>query len=469
MVDPVNVFATSAEAEIVYWLETKWGTTPTSPTVKKLRIGASEALNFSRDTLESEETRQDRNMANSILGMHRVTGELQVQIGDYHDDLLEAALAGVFTAGTNAFTSVSVSVNTIVLSGDKTADFPVGEPYFVDEDSGYDGTHTVGSTSYRTTDDVTFLVSAETLNANTAAGDVKNKVLKNGKTKKSMGIERRIHDLHRTVQFDGIRYGGIQLVLNANSMGQIRFNNIIGKTGNQRDDAIGSPSGFLVSTAGASSGATNVPIDTGTTNPAANDTFMIYPATGLKSDKPLSSTVFTVTAFNDATPDTIDITPALDIDVTDGMKLHFIRPATVVSNNDPMNAFDGAMFENGVAVTVVNSLTVNLNNNLSPAEVIGSNTIAEVIYGSARFDGTIDVFLLDFGLYDKFINGTRTSILIQIENTQSKYSFYAPNVLFTGNQFNKVGSNPLIQNIPIRIEYDTTQQCSFRIAKTPVA
>ena len=92
--------ASGSNVQLAYVLESTAGTTPASPAFTKLPI-STESLTISRDTLESEALRADRQIADVINGNKQVGGDVtgEVRYGAF-DDLLEAALGGTWATDT---------------------------------------------------------------------------------------------------------------------------------------------------------------------------------------------------------------------------------------------------------------------------------------------------------------------------------------------------------------------------------
>ena len=89
-----------SNVEVSYVAEVTAGTTPATPVFQKLPI-STESLILSRDSLESEALRADRQIADVINGNKQVGGNLsgEVRYGAF-DELLEAALGGTWATDT---------------------------------------------------------------------------------------------------------------------------------------------------------------------------------------------------------------------------------------------------------------------------------------------------------------------------------------------------------------------------------
>lgn len=97
--------ATGSRHDMAYVAESTFGTTPALPVFTPIRHTGT-TLGLSKDAIESEELRQDRQIANYRHGNKSVSGDINLELsyGSF-DDLLEATLAGtwatnVLLAGT---------------------------------------------------------------------------------------------------------------------------------------------------------------------------------------------------------------------------------------------------------------------------------------------------------------------------------------------------------------------------------
>lgn len=92
--------ASGSNVEVSYVAEVTAGTTPTTPAFIKLPV-STESVVLSRDTLESEALRADRQISDVINGNKQVGGDLsgEARYGAF-DDFLEAALGGTWATDT---------------------------------------------------------------------------------------------------------------------------------------------------------------------------------------------------------------------------------------------------------------------------------------------------------------------------------------------------------------------------------
>jgi len=89
--------ATGSRHDMAYVVESVFGTTPTTPTFTPIRHTGT-TIGLSKDAIESEELRQDRQIANYRHGNKSVAGDVNIELSyGTFDDLLEATLAGTWS------------------------------------------------------------------------------------------------------------------------------------------------------------------------------------------------------------------------------------------------------------------------------------------------------------------------------------------------------------------------------------
>lgn len=90
--------ATGSRHNLAYVLETTFGTTPTNPSFTPIRHTGT-TLGLSKDSIESEELREDRQVAHYRHGNKSVTGDVNFELSyGGLDDLLQATLCGTWAA-----------------------------------------------------------------------------------------------------------------------------------------------------------------------------------------------------------------------------------------------------------------------------------------------------------------------------------------------------------------------------------
>lgn len=91
--------AVGSRRQLIYVAESTWGTTPATPVCKVLRNTGGNGIQLNRDTLQSNEMRSDRAVADVKQGNKKpsLTVPFEFSASSY-DELLESALFGTWTA-----------------------------------------------------------------------------------------------------------------------------------------------------------------------------------------------------------------------------------------------------------------------------------------------------------------------------------------------------------------------------------
>lgn len=220
--------ANGSRHSMAYVAEATYGVTPATPALKALRH-TSASLALSKETIESEELRSDRQKTDVRHGAFQVGGDMgfELSYGSY-DDLLEAlqggtwsavkdslvgsfsATAGSFTRATGSFVTDGFAVGDIVTASGFTT-------------AGNNGRFVVTAVVALTLS-VTPL-QGQTMGVDAAAGGrqlVSRAGVRTGTTRRSFTIERNFGDIasadkpyHR---FTGVEVNSMELQVSANSM-----------------------------------------------------------------------------------------------------------------------------------------------------------------------------------------------------------------------------------------------------------
>jgi len=116
------------------------------------------------------------------------------------------------------------------------------------------------------------------------------------------------------------------------------------------------------------------------------------------------------------------------------------------------------------------SVELNVNNNLRPANCIGKDTPSDQLFGTANITGSISAYLTDTTILwytQKVINQVEMGIKFTISDGTSSYEFDVPRAKITGNTPNAEGINT---DVMITADFealiDEVSGSSFIITKT---
>jgi len=98
----------------------------------------------------------------------------------------------------------------------------------------------------------------------------------------------------------------------------------------------------------------------------------------------------------------------------------------------PMDTFSGLIKLGGAAIAIVSGLTLDLNNGIETAKVLGQNSLADANQGRASISGLMTVYFQDATAQNLFLNETESSLEVKAVNGINSYDFLMSRVKFTG-------------------------------------
>ena len=237
--------ASGTSVGLSYVAETTHGVTPDTPSMTSLR-STSRNINGSKNTLESEEVRSDRQKADLRHGFQQVKGSIGYELSlEAYDDFVAATLGDAWAAGastaattlntdaaTNAVTRASGSfVSDGYLKGDIVTLAGLGTN---------DGQYTVVSVSE------TSLVVAETVADESGDGDetlaVDGMKCGVGTTLTTFSVERRFNDIAKYQVYRGVAVNSMSLQVQPEAIVKGSFDLIGMSFTDFSDTSLGTPS-----------------------------------------------------------------------------------------------------------------------------------------------------------------------------------------------------------------------------------
>jgi hypothetical protein len=225
--------ANGATHSMAYVAESTFGTIPASPVFKPLRIKGT-GLTLTKDTLQSEELRSDRQVSDLRHGAYEVKGDMSCELSfDSFDDMLQASMCGTWTPQvTSTATTMSATATTFTrASGSFATDGFANNDVIVTS-----GFATAGNNGrFRITNVAALALTVTALEGQTMAIEAGNgdetlvtlkATLKTGLTRRSYTFERLFGDLasgKKYSRFTGVELGGFDLSVATKSMAEIKF------------------------------------------------------------------------------------------------------------------------------------------------------------------------------------------------------------------------------------------------------
>lgn len=142
---------------------------------------------------------------------------------------------------------------------------------------------------------------------------------------------------------------------------------------------------------------------------------------------------------------------------------------TAAATHPPFDGFTGTISEGGSSVDNVTSLTLELNNNLNPAFVIGSDVTPQILAGRSILTGTLQAFFESEALLNKFLNETESSISVTLEGISGgDHTILIPRIKYTAGDVDvTTADDGLLISLPFQAMRDSSEATNFKITRVP--
>jgi hypothetical protein len=138
------------------------------------------------------------------------------------------------------------------------------------------------------------------------------------------------------------------------------------------------------------------------------------------------------------------------------------------SDVQPFDSFTGSIQEGGSPIAVVTSIEFTLENGLEPLFAVGSKTTNRPSIGKSRLTGTMTTYFTSKTLYEKFINETSSSILLElVDLAGNTYDFEFSNVKYNSGQPDVSGEGAVTVSMDFVALYDGTDLSQIVITRDP--
>ena len=133
----------------------------------------------------------------------------------------------------------------------------------------------------------------------------------------------------------------------------------------------------------------------------------------------------------------------------------------------PYDSFTGEILEGGAAIAVVTQLDLSLDNGMEPTFAVFNDTTLRPTDGKSRITGTLTAYYESRALYQKFINGTNSSIVFTLTDPDGNdYLVELPNIKYTGGNPDVSGEGPVTLALAFSAIYDPTTTSQIKITRT---
>jgi hypothetical protein len=143
--------------------------------------------------------------------------------------------------------------------------------------------------------------------------------------------------------------------------------------------------------------------------------------------------------------------------------------ATAANSNSIFNAVDNVtvLKEGGSTYSdKVMSLSLTVENNLRANQSVGSLEATRIGFGQFNVSGSMSVYFQNQGVFDKFVNGTDSSIEFTLSDGTNSYNVLIPKVEYTAANVTAGGANSdVMAEVEFTAKYDATNDCTLKITR----
>lgn len=119
-------------------------------------------------------------------------------------------------------------------------------------------------------------------------------------------------------------------------------------------------------------------------------------------------------------------------------------------------------------IATITGVELNINNDVSPAFVVGTCSTAQLEFGMATVSGSLTAYVENRDLYDRFINETETAIAFTLSNPAGDrpYTFLLPRVKFNSGDMPVSGPKSRVMTVNFSSIYDSVLETVLTVTRT---
>lgn len=141
---------------------------------------------------------------------------------------------------------------------------------------------------------------------------------------------------------------------------------------------------------------------------------------------------------------------------------------TAAATHPPFDGFTGSLTEGGSSANVT-ALTLELNNNLSPSFIIGSDTAPQILAGQSILTGTVSAWFESETLVNKFLAETESSLSVTLEGISGgDHTILIPRIKYTAATVDVQSADEgLLVSLPFQALRDSSEATNLKITRVP--
>jgi len=139
---------------------------------------------------------------------------------------------------------------------------------------------------------------------------------------------------------------------------------------------------------------------------------------------------------------------------------------TAAGAKQPYVHVGGTFNEGGSATAIITTMAFTVDNGYDANFALGSTSPRDVTYDLAKITGTVTAYFEDAVLYNKFINGTSTSLSATLTDGTNTLQFSLPKIYYTGGSKPVSSQKAILVTLPFVAVYDGTSTSNIVITRS---
>lgn len=136
--------------------------------------------------------------------------------------------------------------------------------------------------------------------------------------------------------------------------------------------------------------------------------------------------------------------------------------------HSPLDGFSGELKEGGVPISTITSITLNIDNGITTANVLGRDDAAALIPARINVTGTVSAYFGNMDLLNKFIEETESEITVTFgTGGPGSYILRLPRIKYSGGSNPVDGEGPIMLDMPFQALLDECTGTNIIIERIP--
>lgn len=132
----------------------------------------------------------------------------------------------------------------------------------------------------------------------------------------------------------------------------------------------------------------------------------------------------------------------------------------------PFTHLGGVITEGGATIATFTAIDISIDNGAAALEVLGTGTPIAYTPGMSKVTGTVTAYIADNTLFNKFLNGTPSSISFTLTDGTNTLQFNLPAVTYVSNKAPVSGQAAMTQSLSFKCVRDGTTLSNIVITES---